>query len=373
MAATDPNCDSFETESQTEALAPTVSDIGELALIERLKPYCATDAIGDDAAILEVRPNYQLVATTDVLVEAVHFSDRTTPPYSVGWRAAAANLSDLAAIGAEPLAVTVGLGLPSDTPLSWVEALYRGMSDCLKMYGGEIVGGDLCRASCQTVSVTALGEVQPSQVIRRNTATPGMTVVVTGAHGASRAGLAVLLNELNLGELSPGKLTIDQRITANEETAAHVATWVKAHQAPVPRFDAIATLQRIITDQTLQATYDPYLVIAGMDSSDGLANALLQLSSSSGIGMNIMGSQIPIAAGLTAIVGSKTALDWALYGGEDFELVLCLPPFLAEVFTQTSLGIAIGTTTDTGIVNLCSTLHGQEKRTPLSHQGFEHF
>ncbi|EDX85325.1 thiamine-monophosphate kinase [Synechococcus sp. PCC 7335] len=362
MAATDQSCDSSDIESQAEALAPTVADIGELALIERLKPYCATGAIGDDAATLNIRPNHKLVTTTDMLVEAVHFSDRTTPPYSVGWRAVAANLSDLAAMGAEPLAVTVGLGLPSDTPLSWVEALYQGMSDCLSTYGGEIVGGDLCRASCQTVSVTALGEVQPSQVICRNTAIPGMTVVVTGAHGASRAGLAVLL----------GELTLDEPIAPNGEIAAFVATWIKAHQEPVPRFDAIATLHQIIKDQML-ATSDTYPVVAGMDSSDGLANALLQLSSSSGIGMNIGQSQIPLAAGLTAIVGAKTALDWALYGGEDFELVLCLPPSLAKVFTQTSLGIAIGTTTDTGTVYLCSASYGQEKRTPLSHQGFEHF
>ncbi|MBE9059738.1 thiamine-phosphate kinase [cf. Phormidesmis sp. LEGE 11477] len=341
-----------------------IADIGELALIERLKPYCQTDAIGDDAAILETRPNHRLVATTDVLVEGVHFSDRTMPPYSVGWRAVAVNLSDLAAMGAVPLAVTVGLGLPGDTPLRWVEELYQGMSDCLGKYGGAIVGGDLCRASNQTVSVTALGEVQPTQIICRNTATPGMSVVVTGAHGASRAGLAVLLDELT-----------DIKGKVN---AADADSWVLAHQKPVPRFDAIAALRQLIQDQldkgqTTQPAADVYSTIAGMDSSDGLANALLQLSSSSSVGMDIVRSQIPLPPGLNNTVGPDTAFDWALYGGEDFELVLCMPPPLAEAFTQTPFGTTIGTTTHTGIVTLYPTSDTQKEGMLLTHKGFQHF
>ena len=334
----------------------TIADIGELALIERLRPYCAADAIGDDAAVLAIRPNRQLVATTDMLVETVHFSDRTTPAYAVGWRAAAANLSDLAAMGAQPLSVTVGLGLPGHTPLSWLEDLYRGLSDCLAQYGGAIVGGDLCRSGDRTVAITALGEVRPGQIIRRETAVPGMTVVVTGTHGASRAGLAVLLGEL--------------AVSAEDEVCA--ADWVRAHQLPVPRFDAIAALRQIVqTEATPAISRD--LVVAGMDSSDGLANALLQLCSSSGVGMDIGRSQILLPPGLSAAVGPETALDWALYGGEDFELVLCMPPQLAEKFTQTPFGIAIGTTTDTGTVTIGSTTDSQEPRITLDHQGFQHF
>lgn len=298
------------------------------------------------------------MTTTDVLVESVHFSEQTTPPYSVGWRAVAVNLSDLAAMGAEPLAVTVALGLPGYTPLDWVEELYRGMSDCLKKYGGEIVGGDLCRSNSRMVSVTALGDVQPTQMIRRNAAMPEMTVVVTGAHGASRAGLAILLDELAADD---------------KESTPFAATWIAAHQRPIPRFDAIAALREIIQDQSEPTVTRAYPVIAGMDSSDGLANALLQLSSSSGVGMNIMRSQIPLAVGLSDTVGFEAALDWALYGGEDFELVLCLPPALADVFTKTPFGIAIGTTTgNSGIVNLYPTL-AKEKGILLTHQEFQHF
>ncbi len=339
-------------------IADTVADIGELALIERLKPFCAEGSIGDDAALMPTRADHQIVVTTDVLSEDVHFSDRTTPPYAVGWRAAAANLSDLAAMGASPLGITVGLGLPDSTPLSWVEALYQGMADCLKAYGGAIVGGDLCRTKQRTVSITALGEVVPSQAIRRHSAIPGMTVVVTGPHGASRAGLALLLGEFALSSNS-----CDDGIACNND-------WIKAHQLPVPRFDAVAALRDLISG--LGATH-PYPAVAGMDSSDGLANALLQISESAQVGMDIVSTDIPLPAGLSEAVGEQTALEWALYGGEDFELVMCLPDAIAQPFVKTKFATAIGqTTNNTGTVRLLKKANSKAGLA-LTHNGYRHF
>lgn len=331
----------------------TIAEMGELALIERLKPFCANGIVGDDAALVDIEPGYRLVVTTDVLVESVHFSDRTTPPFSVGWRAAAANLSDLAAMGAEPLAITVGLGLPGETSWPWVEALYQGMAACLKTHGGAIIGGDLCRAAQQTVSITALGQVQPEQAIRRSAAVPGMSVVVTGPHGASRAGLALLLGEVVLGEV------------AAEASTASRSAWIKAHRQPVPRFDAIARLHQ------LSQPSENFPPIAGMDSSDGLANALLQIAHSSGVGMEIERSRIPLPAQLSNTVGAETALEWALYGGEDFELVLCMPPNLAGKFTSAGFAVPIGTVTPTKTVQLISSESGPG--IPLTHQSFQHF
>ncbi len=326
----------------------TIAEMGELALIERLKPFCAEGMVGDDAALIDVEPGYRLVVTTDVLVETVHFSDRTTPPFAVGWRAAAANLSDLAAMGAMPLAITVGLGLPGETPWPWVEALYQGMAACLKTHGGAIIGGDLCRAAQRTVSITALGQVRPEQAIRRDAAVPGMSVVVTGPHGASRAGLALLLGEL----------------TAEVPTQLKSA-WIKAHQQPVPRFDAIARLHQIIQPG------EHFPPIAGMDSSDGLANALLQIAHSSGVGMEIERSRIPLPTQLSDAVGAETAMEWALYGGEDFELVLCLPTNLADRFTSAGFATPIGTVTPTKTVQLISSESGPG--ISLTHQSFQHF
>ena len=333
--------DSTISLSQAEEAALTVAEIGELALIERLRPFCS-EAVGDDAALMTVAPGYRLVVTTDLLVDTVHFSDRTTPPFTVGWRAAAANLSDLAAMGATPLGITVALGLPGNTPWPWLEALYQGIAACLSAHGGVIEGGDLCRAKQRTVAITAMGQVRPERVIRRDTAVPGMRVVVTGPHGASRAGLAVLL-----GEMAPSSAAQD---------------WIRAHQQPVPRFDVVEQIERLTSGKAR--------TIAGMDSSDGLANALLQVSLCSQVGMVIERDRIPLPPDLSAAVGAETTLDWALYGGEDFELVLCLPPDLAQVMVREGWAIAIGTTTNTGTVQLVS---ADGLTSELTHQSFQHF
>ena len=169
----------------------TIADIGEIGLLQRLRPYCSHH-LGDDAAVLDPIPSSPVV-TTDVLIENVHFSERTTPAHAVGWRAATANLSDLAAMGSSPLALVIGLGLPPHTPVSWVESMYQGIRDCCQPWQVEVVGGDLCRSRERILSITALGQVQPHQAIWRGAAQPGDWLIVTGPHGDSRAGLELLL------------------------------------------------------------------------------------------------------------------------------------------------------------------------------------
>ena len=180
--------------SEAEKLEQKVKDIGEQGLLQKLHRFCPPDIIGDDAAVIKTLPEQSLIVTTDVLVEGVHFSDRTTSPEDAGWRAAAANLSDLAAMGATPLGITVGLAINGNTPVSWVEKLYQGMSDCLQIYHTPIVGGDVVRSAINTISITAFGQANPNWIIRRGNAQPGYAIVVTGIHGASKAGLELLLN-----------------------------------------------------------------------------------------------------------------------------------------------------------------------------------
>jgi thiamine-monophosphate kinase len=163
-----------------------VRDLGEQGLLEKLQRFCPQDVVGDDGAILDTDPGKSLVVTTDVLVDGVHFSDRTTTAFDVGWRATAANLSDLAAMGATPLGITVGLALPGDRQVSWVEELYQGMAACLNVYSTPIVGGDICSSTVTTVAITAMGEVIPQRAIRRSQARPGDMIVITGLHGLSR-------------------------------------------------------------------------------------------------------------------------------------------------------------------------------------------
>ncbi|HEY9761540.1 MAG TPA: thiamine-phosphate kinase [Trichocoleus sp.] len=283
----------------------TVHDLGELGLLKRLQAFCPQDIVGDDAAVLALPPNQRLVVTTDVLVDGVHFSDRTTSPADVGWRATAANLSDLASMGAEPLGITVGLSLPGKTPVDWVEGLYQGMTACLKQFGGEIYGGDLCRSEVITVSITALGTVRPERVLYRHAAQPGQLIVTTGYHGLSRAGLEVLLHPDAWTNIPD---PVRQR-------------WIQAHRRPIPRFDVLSLLWQL--RETASS-------IAAMDSSDGLANAVVQICQASGVGAKILSSHLPLHPDLRTWAGEDRAVDWTLYGGEDFELVLCLEPNLAQ-------------------------------------------
>lgn len=280
----------------------TVRDLGEQELLRRLHQFCAAAVVGDDAAILSVPPGHEVVVSTDVLVDRVHFSDQTTPPEAVGWRAAAANLSDLAAMGAMPLGLTVGLSLPPDTPWDWLAAVYRGIATCAAQYETAIVGGDVCRSPVASLAITVLGEVPQGEAWRRSAAKVGDQLVVTGTHGGSRAGLAILL-----GEIVP------------ECPEAVRKCWIAHHQKPRPRLDVVQGWR----DRALPA-------IAAMDSSDGLADAVIQICRASQVGAIVDAAPIPLPAGLAASVGREQALEWALYGGEDFELVLCLSPNLAQ-------------------------------------------
>ena len=325
-----------------------VRDIGERGLLQRIRRFCPQTVVGDDGATLPFPDDRSLVVTTDMLVDGVHFSDRTTSAADAGWRAVAANLSDLAAMGATPLGITVGLGVPDDTPVAWVEQLYTGMRDCLEPYRTEIVGGDICRSAVRTLSITAFGSVQPEAEIRRSRARVGDAIAISGPHGLSRAGLELLLNP-----------EIGQHLNEGDRTSL-----IRAHQRPIPRLDALPPLWKVLGDTTR---------VAGMDSSDGLADAVLQICRESGVGATLRG--IPVHRGLTQLVGSETALDWVLYGGEDFELVLCLPMEAAKAWVaQLGNGAAVvGTITETRKVCVADTNNSQFDRVLTLEGGFQHF
>ncbi|MEH1925633.1 thiamine-phosphate kinase [Nostoc sp.] len=345
-----------------------IKDIGEQGLLERLQRFCPPEMIGDDAAVLETAPGQSLVVTTDVLVDGVHFSKLTTSPEDAGWRAAAANLSDLAAMGASPLGITVGLGLLGELRVSWVERLYQGMTECLQKYNTPIVGGDVVRSPVTTLAITAFGQVNPSQIIRRSAAVVGDAIVATGVHGASHAGLELLLHP-----------ELGQNLKDAERTAL-----IRAHQRPQPRLDVLPILQKILNSQSkIPVALEAYqrcdlkskIPVAGMDSSDGLADAIIQICRASSVGAVLERRQIPVPKTFNHWLPPEQALQYALYGGEDFELVLCLPQELASALVQhLGEGAAI-----VGKITAGSTvlLHDKQKKFPdqvLSlRQGFQHF
>ncbi|WP_375510303.1 thiamine-phosphate kinase [uncultured Nostoc sp.] len=351
----------------SELSSQQIQDIGEQGLLERLQRFCPPEIIGDDAAVLVTAPEQSLVVTTDVLVDGVHFSNLTTSPEDAGWRAAAANLSDLAAMGASPLGITVGLGLPGEVRVSWVERLYQGITECLQKYNTSIVGGDVVRSPVTTLAITAFGQVSPHRIIRRSAAVVGHAIVITGVHGASRAGLELLLHP-----------ELGQDLKDVEKTDL-----IRAHQRPQPRLDVLPILQKILNSQSKIVRLSEAKVqnlkskipVAGMDSSDGLADAIIQICRASNVGAVLQRRQISLPAAFDHWLTQEQALEYALYGGEDFELVLCLPQESASALVQhLGQGAAIVGKITSGSTVL---LHDEEKKFPnqvLSlSQGFQHF
>lgn len=292
-------------------------DLGEWELLRRLSVYAPPGQFADDAALLSEQDGRQLVVNTDVLVEDVHFSDATIGPRDLGWRAAAANLSDLAAMGCTSVAgITVALVAPGDTPWSWVEGVYEGFSEALKRYGGTLLGGDCSSGSQRLLSITALGHLSPGCAIRRSDGRPGDWLVSSGPHGLSRLGLALLLNELPQADVEA--LSPQLREQA-----------IRAHHRPQPRLDVVEALHHI------RPAGQPWRV-GGTDSSDGLAAAAQAIAAASGCSAALERRKLPMEPGLAQLEQGEA---WCLGGGEDFELVLALEPVWAQALIASQTGL----------------------------------
>jgi len=240
--------------------------------------------IGDDAAVWQPSRSHRSVISTDMLVEGVHFSRDSMSLEDAGWRAMAAALSDLAAMGARPVLATVALGVPVANGSVEIVELYKGIAAAARRFKIAIAGGDLSRSDIVTISVTVVGEVRPSNVKTRAGAKSGDVLAVTGELGAARAGL--------LGE----------------------AAGLQAFRRPVPR---------IAEGRFLAASAN---VTAMMDISDGLSTDLQRFCAASGVAAEI--ETIP-AADSAREVAQRLGEDperFALVGGEDFELLVAIRP-----------------------------------------------
>ncbi|MEB3259720.1 MAG: thiamine-phosphate kinase [Cyanobacteriota bacterium] len=314
---------------------PTLAELGEWELIRRLGAFAPPGQFRDDAALI---PD-GLVINTDVLVEGLHFSEATTSAADVGWRAAMANLSDLAAMGClEVVGLTVGLVAPPSTPWSWVEGVYGGLADALATCGGVILGGDCSGGHDRLLAITAIGRLAPPPLeatsaggppgsirrspilrgpIRRGDGRPGDWLVSSGLHGLSRLGLALLREPA-----APLVARLAPRLRARA---------IQAHQRPQARFDAV----RALVTSRPEAT--PWRV-GGCDSSDGLAAAVGTIAAMSGCGARLERASLPLDAGMATLAEAE---GWCLAGGEDFELVLALEPAWARALVATLPGSGV--------------------------------
>lgn len=272
---------------------------------------------GDDCAVVRARP-VQAVSI-DAMVDGVHFRldlDAVTPA-DAGHRALAGALSDLAAMGADAGEAYVALGLPPGFSSEDTLALAGGMEGLAKRTGTTIAGGDVTRAPALTISVTVVGWADAEEaLIGRDGARPGDAVVVTGALGASGAGLALLLgdataSEGDTGEAGPpGEATLPAGPPRDEAAAL-----LRAHLRPEPRLDAGRALARG------GAT-------AMIDLSDGVATDAAHVARASGVALHVDLDALPVAPGVTAVAAQAGTLPGVLAAtaGEDYELLACVPP-----------------------------------------------
>jgi thiamine-monophosphate kinase len=284
----------------------------EHRLIAKIKDWTGERLIGDDCAVL---PG-QMLVTADTLVENTHFIIPGISFEDLGWKSLAVNLSDIAAMCGRPRFAIVNLTLPgahaSSVPLDPVartarphrtpvteldiEKFYMGLIDCARTYRCRIVGGDLTRGNDIVISITAIGEAHESGIALRSGAKAGDIVVCTGDFGASAAGLWLMKEEWGASEF--------------EHCAAR-------HFRPLPRLCESWSLVRTTRGKG-----------ALMDASDGLADALVQIARASEVGIEVNEHDIPINEQTETVAGlaGSDVMEWALYGGEDYELVGTIAP-----------------------------------------------
>jgi thiamine-monophosphate kinase len=284
--------------------------LGELGLIRRIREESertpapgVTAGIGDDTAVLAVSAGAALLATTDLVIEDVHFRRAWAAPEDVGWKAMAVNLSDIAAMGGTPRWALVALAVPADTPVAEVEGFYRGMRAAAAPHGVAIVGGDTAQSpGGWLVNVTLLGEHAGTPRLR-SAARPGDAIAVTGSLGRAAAGLAVL--EMGADEARRHGLS-----------DAVIEEMARAHLRPHARVAEGLWLG--------QARH----VHAMMDCSDGLATDLGHICRESSVGARVRLDLLPLASGAeaTARALGRDPVEWATSGGEDYELLLTCAP-----------------------------------------------
>ena len=246
--------------------------------------------IGDDTAAWRCGQGTEL-ATTDTAVEGVHFTRATTPWYDLGWKLIAANVSDIAAMGGLPLYSLVTLGLPPDTKVEDIKALYRGMLDLGDKYSTALVGGDVVRSPVIFVTV-ALNGVHSGDPMLRSCAAVGDEVAVTGFLGSSAGGLELMLEGI--------------------EASSEAATYLKvAHRRPEP----CVSQGQLLSEHGVRTA---------MDISDGLVDDLGKLCSASGVSAVIQAQAVPLHHHLVEAFGQRS-VELALWGGEDYQLLFTAP------------------------------------------------
>ncbi|MGH9407778.1 MAG: thiamine-phosphate kinase [Terriglobia bacterium] len=293
--------------------------------------------VGDDAALVEFRPKRQIVVTSDLSVEGVHFSRSLHPPDSVGHRALARSLSDISAMGATPRFALISLKFPRATDRFWLEGFYRGMRRLAGRFGVAIVGGDTAVARGRIAAdVVVLGDVERERALLRSGARSGDSLFVGGALGLSALGLRLL----------------------RKRPKSHRGAAVQSHLYPEPQCELGQFLSR------------KRLASAAIDISDGLSSDLIRLLNASGAGARLWENQIPTPSGASS---RRMGLSLALDGGEDYKLLFAVPARKVRLLPPRFEGAAIHEIGTVCEMERGITIGGRNGARILRAGGYDHF
>ena len=359
-----------------------LSDVGERGLVGRLEQLLPTEprwvVVGrgdDDAAAIDCGGTDLLLLTCDVQDEGRHFRREWIDPHTLGRRAAAVNLSDIAAMGGEPRAALVSLLLPRELELSWFDGIMRGLGERLNEFGAALVGGNLSRSAQRiTVDVALLGRVTRRHLIRRRGARPGDRILVSGWPGESAAGLELLARGVRRGSLQRGFLDPEPRVAAGRLLAAHGVT------SMIDVSDGLATDLLSLCDAS---GVDAEVDASRLPVSTALLRAAMRMRGSAGNSAGRTARSAPGASqrsrpgrGGAASPARHDAWRWVMQGGEAYELVCTAParrvPALARAL-RARLRLPL---TDIGVILPARSgrwLIRAGRRERLSAQGYDHF
>lgn len=329
--------------------------LGEFGLIDLIQlpnpnPETVLVGIGDDCAVLPYNDTQYQLASCDLLVEDIHFIRNNIMPYQLGYKAVAVNLSDVAAMGGTPSHILLSVALPPDYTIAEWQELYRGIGDICNRYGVNLIGGDTTASADKLViNVTVIGLVAQENLHLRKDAKPGDAVFVTGMLGGSRAGLELILQS---------DIAVDDDIRAS---------LMQCHYMPEPCCEEIAVLNRIAGEK----------LHALNDISDGLVSECYEIADASDCAMALHADAIPVndAAKRLAEQLGVDGLQWALTGGEDYQLLgtmdgACAEELCERYTAETGKPIRIiGYVTEGREIFL---KRGQETHL-LSKNGYNHF
>ncbi len=268
-----------------------ISDLGEIGLIERIRKNTKlfskeiVKGIGDDAAVINFNKKYYMLLTTDTMMQDDHFKLGWFNPEQIGKKAIESNVSDIAAMGGFPKYALTSLALPKDTAVEFIDGLYKGINDAAKKYRISIIGGNLTRGDKISITIALVGFVEKKKLCLRGNAKVSDLILVTGNLGSSRAGLELFRND------KAGKS-------------------IGCYLNPKANLNAARLLAK-------------HGINAMEDVSDGLASEVLNICNESKTGAVIYKEKIPLRKSAIADAKQvgKDAYDYALFGGEDYELV----------------------------------------------------